>query len=140
MPGDTFNTIIGSGTRFEGDLYLNGLMRIDGDFKGRITGKGRVIIGRNGRAQSMIEAESVVIGGALNGNIVVRGRVILLSTCLVIGNILAGDLELEMGVIFHGNLSVSGKGTVDSAKVQNMASQGVFSADFGYASDGNARE
>ena len=45
-----------------------------------------------------------------------------------------------MGVIFHGNLSVSGKGKLDSAKVQNMASQGVFSADFGYISDGNARE
>ena len=40
------NSIVGEGTRFNGELDLNGLLRIDGDFTGTIKTTGKVLVGK----------------------------------------------------------------------------------------------
>ena len=65
---DTFiNSLIGEGSFFRGDINLKGLLRIDGDFKGTITDGGKVLIGKSGRAEAVINAGTVVVGGVLKG-------------------------------------------------------------------------
>ena len=49
--GSFINSIVGEGTRFEGMLELSGLLRIDGDFSGNIRTSGKVLVGKNGRAE-----------------------------------------------------------------------------------------
>jgi len=106
---DSFiNSIVGEGTKFTGNLELQGLLRIDGDFFGSITTDGKVLVGRHGRAECDIRAETVVIGGALKGNITAMEKVIVLSTAIIIGNIEAPRLIVEEGVIINGKLTVSG--------------------------------
>jgi len=101
------NTIIGSGTKFRGDLDLHGLLRIDGDFEGNIETDGRILVGKKGRAQCALEAETVVVGGIIKGNIKARRKVVLLSTCVMIGNINTPELIVEEGVLLHGHCTVS---------------------------------
>ena len=67
--GSFINSIVGEGTRFSGEVELEGLLRIDGDFSGTILTKGKVLIGKNGRAECTIRAGTVVIGGVIKGNI-----------------------------------------------------------------------
>lgn len=94
------NSIIGEGTRFKGEFDLNGLLRIDGDFTGVIRTKGKVLVGKNGRAECTLHAGTVVVGGVLRGEVFSTEKVIILSTGLVLGNITTPRLIIEEGVIF----------------------------------------
>jgi cytoskeletal protein CcmA (bactofilin family) len=100
------NSIIGEGTRIKGEFDLNGLLRIDGDFSGVIRTKGKVLVGKNGRAECTLNAGTVVIGGVFRGEIVSTEKVIILSTGLVIGTITTPRLVIEEGVIFNGSCRV----------------------------------
>lgn len=100
------NSIIGEGTRFTGELVLDGLLRIDGDFSGSIETTGKVLVGKSGRAECNIIAGTVVVGGVVRGNIFSSGKVVILSTGMVIGNIQAPRLVIEEGVLLHGNCRI----------------------------------
>ena len=101
------NSIIGEGTRFKGEFDLNGLLRIDGDFTGVIRTKGKVLVGKNGRAECTLNAGTVVVGGVLRGEIISTEKVIILSTGLVLGNITTPRLIMEEGVIFNGSCRIT---------------------------------
>ncbi len=107
------NSIIGEGTRFKGEFDLNGLLRIDGDFTGVIRTRGKVLVGRNGRAECTLNAGTVVVGGVLRGEIISTEKVIILSTGLVLGNITTPRLIVEEGVIFNGSCRIT---TPDNGK------------------------
>jgi cytoskeletal protein CcmA (bactofilin family) len=104
------NSIVGEGTHFRGHLDLSGLLRIDGDFSGSIKTSGKVIIGRNGRADCTIEAGTVVVGGVLRGSIYAAETVIVLSSALVLADIHAPRLVAEDGVLLDGVMEISGAG------------------------------
>ena len=101
------NSIIGEGTTFRGDIELKGLLRIDGDFEGNIKTDGRVLVGKSGRVRYLIEANTVVVGGIVKGDIKAESKVVLLSTCIVIGNIKSPQIIVEEDVLFHGHFTVS---------------------------------
>ncbi|MCG8452840.1 MAG: polymer-forming cytoskeletal protein [Spirochaetales bacterium] len=123
------NSIIGEGTRFRGDLDLKGLLRIDGDFEGNIRTDGRVLVGRGGRALCLIEADTVVIGGIVKGNITATSKVVLLSTSVVIGNIKTPELVVEEGVVVNGHCTVSQDARVLAAAPKG--DEGSYSVDWG---------
>jgi cytoskeletal protein CcmA (bactofilin family) len=87
---------------------MNGLLRIDGDFSGSVKTRGKVFIGRNGRADCSLNASSVVIGGVLRGSIIASEKVIILSSAVVIGSIQSPRLVAEEGVILDGIVRVTG--------------------------------
>lgn len=101
-----------------GDVHVSGLLRIDGDFSGTIEATGTVFIGRNGRAESSIQAETVVIGGVVKGDINADQKVIILSSGMVIGDITTPRLVLEEGVIFNGNSLVSNKAVEEIRRIR----------------------
>ncbi len=101
------NSLVGEGTHFKGDLQLNGLFRIDGDFTGTITTKDKVLIGKKGRADCIIHAGTVVVGGVFRGSIYSEEKVIVLSSAVVIGNIYAPRLIVEEGVIIDGSFVIN---------------------------------
>ena len=123
------NSIIGEGTRFRGDIELRGLLRIDGDFQGNINPDGRVLIGRPGRAQCLIEADTVVVGGILKGDIRAESKIVLLSTAMVIGDIRSPQIIVEEGVIIHGYCTVSRDAAVLAAAPSREDE--LFSVDWG---------
>lgn len=125
--GALINSIVGDGTRFRGHLELTGLLRIDGDFSGSIRTSGKVLIGKNGRADCTVHAETIVIGGALRGNVYATERVIVLSSAIVIGNVYAPRLIAEEGVLLNGTFSVTSEpGRVAPEPTPREAKQGVI--------------
>lgn len=103
------NSIIGEGSEFKGEFAINGLLRIDGKFKGTIETDGKVLIGKSGEANTDIKARVVVIGGVVRGNIFASERVIMLSTGQMYGNIITPSLVMEDGVFFDGNCIINKK-------------------------------
>jgi len=126
---DLINSIIGDGTRFRGDLDLKGLLRIDGDFEGNIRTEGRVLIGRGGRARCLINADTVVVGGIVKGDIKASSKIVLLSTCIMIGNIRAPQIIVEEDVILHGFCTISEDSQVLAAAP--AGEEALFSVDWG---------
>lgn len=108
LDGVFINSLVGEGTRFDGDISLNGLLRIDGDFRGSVGAADKVLIGRNGRAECSIKAGTVVVGGILKGDIISSEKVVVLSSAMVIGNITTPRLVVEEGVILNGTCTVLG--------------------------------
>ena len=103
------NSIIGEGSEFKGEFTINGLLRIDGKFRGSIETEGKVLIGQTGEAITDIKAKEVVVGGIVKGNIYAKERVIMLSTGKVEGNIITPGLLMEEGVVFEGNCTINKK-------------------------------
>lgn len=101
------NSIIGEGSEFKGEFKINGLLRIDGKFRGSIDTDGKVLIGQTGEAVTDIKARVVVVGGIVKGNIYADERVILLSTGHIEGNIITNGLIMEEGVVFNGKCTIN---------------------------------
>jgi cytoskeletal protein CcmA (bactofilin family) len=117
------NSIIGEGARFNGEIKMEGLLRIDGDFTGNIDINGKVLVGRTGRAECNIFADTIVVGGAIKGDLYSNGKVVLLSTGMVIGNVHSSSLEVEEGVILQGNCVINKDKKIDRREAQRLASR-----------------
>ena len=90
----------------QGHIELSGLLRIDGDFSGTIKTAGRVLIGRNGRAQCNISADTVIIGGLFQGEITAASRVVVLSDAVVYGTITTPRFIAEEGMLMNCTLAM----------------------------------
>lgn len=129
LPEGTFiNSIIGEGTRFNGEFDLSGLLRIDGDFCGTVRTKGKVLVGKNGRAECTVYAGTVVVGGIVRGNIFADEKVIILSTGIVLGNIHSPRFIVEEGVIFNGTARIEAP-AVESHERRPVRSPGAALAE-----------
>lgn len=104
--GAFINSIVGEGTRFRGELDLNGVLRIDGDYSGVIRTPDKVLVGKNGRAECTIYAGTIVIGGVVKGDVFSSEKIIILTTGMVIGNIVTPRLIVEEGVILDGECRI----------------------------------
>jgi cytoskeletal protein CcmA (bactofilin family) len=104
IPEDvSINTIIGLGSFIRGDLKISGFIRIDGDLDGSLETGGKVIVGESARIRGDIRARVITVGGVVQGDIVAPEGVIILSSGLVIGNILTKRLVVEESVVLNGS-------------------------------------
>ncbi len=95
-------TLISAGTVFEGNITITeGLMRIDGEIVGNVTGNGGIIIGESGSIKGDINVESVIVYGKILGNIKAK-NVELRRGSTVKGKIEVYELYVEKGAIYNG--------------------------------------
>ena len=105
--GDFFiNTIIGPNTNLTGDIEAGGFTRIDGSIRGDVRAKGRVVIGERARMKGNISGTNITIGGVVVGNIIADGHLIILSTAIVIGDIITRRIQADDGCFINGKIAV----------------------------------
>jgi cytoskeletal protein CcmA (bactofilin family) len=135
------NSLIGFGSRFKGDIEIDGLFRVDGDFSGSIKTEGKVLVGTHGRADCTVNARVVVIGGVFRGTIYAQEKILILSSAVVIGNLYTPRLVAEEGVLMHCSLVITGRREKSRTAVQSRkASVGDRGGDGGEAGDSPVRE
>jgi len=117
------NSIVGEGTRFRGELDLNGLLRIDGDYSGVIRTPDKVLVGKNGRAECAIYAGTIVIGGAVKGDVFSSEKIIILSTGMVIGNLTTPRLIVEEGVVLDGTCTITKEVDIKALEKEHFPDQ-----------------
>ncbi|MCL2264936.1 MAG: polymer-forming cytoskeletal protein [Treponema sp.] len=110
MPQDrndfSINTIIGPNSSFIGNIETGGFTRIDGSIQGDVKAKGRVVIGERARMKGNISGTNVTIGGVVYGNIISDGHLVILSTAIVIGDIITRRIQADDGCFINGMVSV----------------------------------
>ena len=106
-PIDKIETVIGPNTNFRGRLVCDGSIRIDGVCEeGVIETLGNIVIGPQAKVAADLIAENVSVSGAVTGSIKVAGRLEILSTGKVWGNVDVGSFLLDEDGYFRGNLAM----------------------------------
>jgi len=113
MPLDgKVDTIVGRETHFKGTINSSGIIRIEGKVDGEINHQGDIAVGETGNVTADVKARNITIAGTVSGNIDASGRLELLSTARLIGDIAVATLVIGEGAVFKGSSEVK---TADQA-------------------------
>jgi cytoskeletal protein CcmA (bactofilin family) len=99
---DRIENVIGPTATFVGELKCDGGVRIDGVFQGTLETMGNVIVGETAKVVADLVGRNISISGAVKGNITASGRLEILSTGLVWGDIQVASFLIDEGGVFSG--------------------------------------
>ena len=95
-------SVIAAGLTIEGKIEGAGHVRIAGEFKGDVNVQGNLTIEPGAHLTGGVKADTVVVGGQLDGNIDAASRVELLQTGVLNGELKAGSLTVAAGSRMRG--------------------------------------
>ncbi len=129
LPATEITALLGRGTRFEGKLFFEGRVRVDGVFKGEIKSDDTLIIGDGAEVHAEIDVATVIIrGGVVHGNVRASTSIEIHAPGKLVGNISSPSLFIERGVEFQGSCRMdAGDGT--SAEVSRESTETRSSRD-----------
>ena len=138
-------SIIGSDVTITGNISTGGELQLDGSIDGDLV-CGSLVMGEEGSVRGTIKADSVVIRGAVRGE--VRARAVRLEASSVIeGDVYHETLAVEAGAKLTGQFSYTAKGTEvtptvadkDEAEKASFASAGKSKVQFATGNSGASK-
>ena len=108
VPLDRVEVTVGPTANIHGDLVCDGIVKIDGVYRGSIKTVSNVIISEKGRVDADIEAQNVSVSGQAKGSILANGRLEILSTGKVWADVTVSSFLLDDGGKLHGALKMIG--------------------------------
>lgn len=99
-------TVIGAGSRFQGNIRSKGFVRIDGTVEGGVSAEG-VIVGEKAHITGDIVAKSVFVAGRVTGNVTAANALELQPKGQITGDVRAAQLSIAEGALFEGNCVMS---------------------------------
>jgi cytoskeletal protein CcmA (bactofilin family) len=99
--------LLGKGTSFDGKLFFEGTVRIDGSFSGEVVTDGLLVIGAGAVVHARINAETIIIRGEMHGNINATRSVEIRGDGKLYGDIQTPSLIVDEGVCFEGSCTMS---------------------------------
>ena len=106
-PIEKIETVIGPNTNFKGRLVCDGSVRIDGICEeGVIETLGNIVISPQAKVAAELIAQNVSVSGSVTGKIRASGRLEILSTGKVWGDVDVGSFLLDEEGYFKGNLKM----------------------------------
>lgn len=100
-------SIISAGMRITGDVETPGVLKVDGEINGSITGARQVLLGVGGTVRGNVAGGEVVIGGAVEGSVAAADRLELQSTATVTGDIETKSIVVVEGARINGQVRMS---------------------------------
>lgn len=107
-PQSRIDSLIGSGTRIEGNISFSGGLRVDGEIQGNVraeTGQpSTLVLSEQARIEGVIEVSHLVVNGTVVGPVYASEYVELQSKSRVTGDVYYKTLEMHVGAIVEGKL------------------------------------
>lgn len=94
--------ILNAGTTLSGDLHSEGDIRIDGQVKGNVTVRAKLVLGPSSRVEGNVTAVNCDISGLVLGNLQVAEILAIKSSASVNGDLQCSKLIIEAGASFNG--------------------------------------
>ncbi len=125
LPATEITALLGRGTRFEGKLFFEGRVRIDGVFKGEIKSDDTLIIGDGAEVHAEIDVATVIVrGGTVHGNVRATQALEIHAPGKLVGNISSPSLFIERGVEFQGSCRMDAvEPTAEARTSRDVAAQ-----------------
>lgn len=116
------DTLIGVGTTIEGHIQASGILRVEGRIRGEVVSEGDVIVGEKGDIRANIKARHVTVAGKVQGNISASGRMHLIASGQLLGDVEAATVIIEEGAHFKGTckMTEASNGKSKSSNVEPM--------------------
>jgi len=102
----SINTIVGADTTLRGDIETGGFTRIDGNVVGNVSAAGRVVVGEKARVKSNVSGTAVTIGGVVCGDVIASDSLLVLSSAVVMGDVITRRIQADNGCLIHGRIMV----------------------------------
>lgn len=106
-------TVINKGTVVEGEIQVQGTIRIYGQLNGTVRSEGRVIVAEDGTLSGDLYAAAAEVSGTVEG-VIEADRLDLRSTATVEGNVVVKTFTTETGAIFVGDCKMPQNGVLPS--------------------------
>ena len=105
-PNGRIDTLVGAGSRVEGDIHFVGGLRIDGVVKGNVIADdaGTVVLSEHASVEGEIRVAHAVINGKVTGPIHGSESVELQAKADVNGDVYYKALEVQIGAVVQGRL------------------------------------
>ena len=111
--------LIGENSVVEGNFITSESARIDGEVKGNVDAKGKLLIGVKGKVRGNVTTEAVMVSGVVEGNITAASRVEITSTGVVNGDIQTKLLVIDEDAVFNGNCKMTKDNIVNQLAEKN---------------------
>jgi len=118
-PQSRIDSLIGSATRIEGNVFFGGGLRIDGTVRGNVCAlpeqPGTIVLSEHARIDGETQAAHIVVNGAINGPVHASETLELQAGARVKGDVHYKSIEIHQGAIIEGKLVYH-----DSADVKSV--------------------
>jgi cytoskeletal protein CcmA (bactofilin family) len=109
-PAKTYNetkivSIVGVGTRVQGDIFSQGTIRIEGEVSGHVQCEDTIVVQETGKVTGELTAGQVIVSGTVEGNINAHDRIEITSSGKVTGDICAPRVSFT-GQFFEGKCTM----------------------------------
>ena len=106
-------TVLGKDVTFKGVVHFHSTVQLDSSIEGEIHAKGMLVIGENAVIRGTIIAETVVNRGKIHGNVTASGKIQLLKSAILLGDVSAPSFMMEEGAFFKGSIDMGSHPVVD---------------------------
>jgi len=113
---------LGKNAEFEGELKFYGAARIEGRFKGNISGEGTLEVAKDAKIEADIYVTRVIASGEIHGNISAEEKIEIQAAGKVFGRIEAPVITLEAGAVFQGKSRTQKPKVTDKEELQIKSS------------------
>ena len=108
-PQGRIDTLIGSATRIEGNVFFSGGLRVDGSIRGNVGAlpdqPGTIVLSEHARIDGEVQAAHIVVNGAINGPVHATETLELQPSARVRGDVHYKSLEMHHGAVVEGKLA-----------------------------------
>jgi len=110
-------SLIGPGTRIEGNVHFSGGLRIEGEVLGNVEveegASGTLFLSEQARVQGRVGVSNFVSSGTVVGPVVVSESLELQPSAKIEGDVEYEMIEMHQGAVIDGRLTHRGKSSVE---------------------------
>jgi cytoskeletal protein CcmA (bactofilin family) len=121
------DSLIGAGTRVDGDVVFSGGLRVDGIVHGKVSTvdnqPGTLVISEHAKIDGEVRVSHVVINGAVSGPVSASDHLELQAKAQVHGDVVYRTLEMHVGAIVQGKLMHAGQETADVVELKRATGE-----------------
>ena len=107
-PQNRIDSLIGTTTRIEGNVFFSGGLRVDGAVVGNVAAlpdqPGTLVVSEQARIDGAVQAAHVVVNGTINGPLHATETLELQSGSRVTGDVHYKSIEMQQGAVVEGRL------------------------------------
>ncbi len=101
-------TYLGAKSEFQGDLHVDGNLRVDGIIHGTVEVIGDMEVSQSGLVEGPeLRVNNLVVHGVIKSSVFVQGRLSLSRTARLEGDVTASSLDIEPGAFYTGHISTA---------------------------------
>ena len=127
-PQNRIDSLIGLGTRIEGNVTFKGGLRVDGEITGNVTAQpdqpSTLVLSERARIDGEIRVSHLVVNGTVNGPVYATEFLELQPNSRVKGDVHYSVLEIHLGAVVEGRL-VHRSGETKAVELKLAASKQI---------------